>query len=100
MLLYYHFFSCLSADLFGKGSLRQDFCREALVWRSLSHHFILPLLGIFEDGSQLYLVSPFMTNKTLRQWRDKHTPAIPDLHKMVRLSYQNSQAISLILLRC
>ncbi|KAF8331193.1 kinase-like domain-containing protein, partial [Amanita rubescens] len=63
--------------------LRQDFCREALVWRSLSHRFILPLLGIFEDESELYLVSPFMTNETLRQWRNKQTPTTADLHKMM-----------------
>ncbi|KAF8339488.1 kinase-like domain-containing protein, partial [Amanita rubescens] len=50
-------------------SFKKDFCREALVWRSLSHPHILPLLGIFEVESQLFLVSPYMKNGTLDVWR-------------------------------
>ncbi len=70
---------------FGKGSLRQDFCREALSWRSLVHRSIIPLLGIFEDRSQLYLVSPFMTNGTLSEWRKKQIlPHVAELHRLVR----------------
>lgn len=40
--------------------LEQDFCREALTWRSLNHKFVLPLLGIYEDqdASQSSFVSP------------------------------------------
>ncbi|KAF8345488.1 kinase-like domain-containing protein [Amanita rubescens] len=66
-----------------KGSLAQDFCREALAWRSLSHRFILPLLGIFENKSQLYLVSSFMMNGTLSNWRKEQTPTMSELHRMM-----------------
>ncbi|KAF8326438.1 kinase-like domain-containing protein [Amanita rubescens] len=51
-------------------SLKRDFCREAVAWRSLEHRFILPLLGVFKGKSQLFLVSPLM-NGTLTQWREK-----------------------------
>lgn len=67
-----------------KRSLRKDFCREALIWRSLQHRFIIPLLGIYEEKSLLYLVSPFMTNGTLTQWRKNHPPIVPEIHRLVR----------------
>ncbi|KAF8339469.1 kinase-like domain-containing protein, partial [Amanita rubescens] len=49
------------------------FCREALIWRSLKHKFVLPFLGIHEIRNitvpQFFLVSPYMKNGTLAQWR-------------------------------
>ena len=72
-------------DSFGKDSLRTDFCREALAWRSLAHRFILPLLGVFEENSDLFLVSPFMPNGTLAQWRSKQKPDVTEIHRLVRL---------------
>ena len=75
-------------NLFDQASLSKDFCREALAWRSLSHKFILPLLGIFEEGSQLFLVSPFMANGTLTEWRKKQDSGqikIDEIHRLVRL---------------
>ena len=72
-------------DLVLKSSLIGDFCQEALAWRSLSHRFILPLLGIYEEKSQLFLVSPFMPNGTLHGWRKKHTLAVAEVHRLVRL---------------
>ncbi|KAF8322438.1 kinase-like domain-containing protein [Amanita rubescens] len=65
------------------GSVGQDFCREALAWRSLAHRFIIPLLGIFEKKSQLYLVSPLMQNGTLSDWRKKHRPPIFELRRLM-----------------
>ena len=76
-----------TSNLFGQGSLTQDFCREALAWRSLSHRFVLPLVGIFKNKWQLYLVSPFMTNGTLSDWRKKETRTVSELHRMVRLQW-------------
>ncbi|KAF8729825.1 hypothetical protein AX14_005990 [Amanita brunnescens Koide BX004] len=65
-------------------SLRKDFCREALAWRSLSHKFILPLLGIFEKRSQLFLVSPFMDNGTLTDWRkEQGLDKISEIHRLM-----------------
>jgi hypothetical protein len=71
--------------LFDKDSLSKDFCREAITWRSLSHRFILPLLGIFEENSQLILVSPFMENGTLTRWRSKQKRDVIEIHRLVRL---------------
>ncbi|KAK2463329.1 hypothetical protein APHAL10511_004640 [Amanita phalloides] len=51
--------------------LRKDFCRETLFWRSLSHTYILPLLGIYEEKPHMYLVSPYMKSGTLTEWRKK-----------------------------
>ena len=72
-------------DSFGKDSFKKDFYREAITWRSLRHDFILPLLGIFEEKSQLALVSPFMENGTLTQWRRDKKQDVVEIHRLVRL---------------
>lgn len=53
------------------------------MWRSLSHPYILPLLGIFEVESQLFLVSPFMKNGTLAKWRDNGKPPVGEIRRKV-----------------
>ena len=67
--------------------LEQDFCREALTWRSLNHKFVLPLLGIYEDqnASHLFFVSPYMENGTLAQWRKTANPSPTEIEERVRL---------------
>ena len=79
---------------FYQGAGKNDFCRQALAWRSLVHKFILPLVGIFREKSQQFLVSPFMANGTLIEWR-KNQPslAVPDIHRMVR-SRRSSEFIN------
>ena len=69
--------------------LSQDFCREALTWRSLRHKFVLPFLGIHDDelSSKLYLVSPYMKNGTLIQWRKKANPSTAEIQRCVWLSF-------------
>jgi hypothetical protein len=65
---------------------------EAVAWRSLSHHLILPLLGIYREESQLFLVSPFMVNGTLTQWRGKRERGATEIHRMVRQpAYQSNK---------
>ncbi|KIL63432.1 hypothetical protein M378DRAFT_79770, partial [Amanita muscaria Koide BX008] len=55
----------------------KNFLREALTWRSLSHESVLPFLGIYEEGEgEMFLVSPFMKNGTLSQWRSNHNPLL------------------------
>ncbi|KAF8351818.1 kinase-like domain-containing protein [Amanita rubescens] len=76
-----------------KDSLKKDFCREALAWGSLPHRYILPLLGVFEDRSALFLVSPYMTNGTLSQWRHRNQPAVADIHRRM---FEVAQAIEYI----
>lgn len=86
-------------DLLCKDALAKDFCREALGWRSLSHRFIIPLLGIFEEKSHLFLVSPFMTNETLTRWRENNlAPAPVEIHRLVRFQHllEPSDGITLI----
>ncbi|KAF8339493.1 hypothetical protein F5887DRAFT_460000 [Amanita rubescens] len=62
-----------------------DVCREALMWRSLHHKFVLPFLGIYENeaAGRIFLVSPYMTNGTLSQWRKKQAPSPLDIEKRV-----------------
>ena len=58
-----------------------------MIWRSLSHESVLPFLGIHEDkpASLLFLVSPYMQNGTLSQWRAKSNPSVAEIQKRVRL---------------
>lgn len=84
-------FSSCNANLFGENSLIKEFRQEALTWRSLSHRFILPLLGIYEEKSQLCLVSPFMANGTLAQWRKERTPDAAEVRRLVRPQWLSGQ---------
>ena len=99
-------FNNVNTDSFDKVSLRKDFCREALAWKSLSHQFIIPLLGIFEERDQLFLVSPFMANGTLTDWRNlKEKPGsnkIGEIHRLVRLLCFKSLMMNFLLIpsRC
>ncbi|KAF8626086.1 hypothetical protein AX15_005084 [Amanita polypyramis BW_CC] len=57
------------------------FFRETLTWRSLRHEFALPFLGVCEAGPTLLLVTPYMKNGTLSQWRKKLDPSIVEIQK-------------------
>ena len=59
------------------------------MWRSLNHHFVLPFLGIYETelASQFFLVSPYMKNGTLAQWRKKANRSTADIEKLVGVSF-------------
>ncbi|KAF8695227.1 hypothetical protein AX14_001856, partial [Amanita brunnescens Koide BX004] len=81
-----------------RGPHFNDLCREVLVWRSLSHPYILPLLGIFERESQIFLVSPYMENGTLAGWRRYRQQSIKDIRQRVlevaeALQYIHSEGI-------
>ncbi|KAF8338652.1 kinase-like domain-containing protein [Amanita rubescens] len=78
------------------------FCREALMWQFLKHKFVLPFLGIYECGdgmaSEFFLVSPYMKNGTLRQWRKQTNPSIAEIEKRILqvaqgLEYIHSEGI-------
>ncbi|KAF8631104.1 hypothetical protein AX17_005149 [Amanita inopinata Kibby_2008] len=62
-----------------------DFCREALIWRSLSHAHVLPFFGVHyeEESKFLYLVSPFMENGSLIEWRKKWDPSPIEIEKRI-----------------
>ncbi|KAF8314400.1 kinase-like domain-containing protein, partial [Amanita rubescens] len=56
------------------------FCREALMWGSLKHKFVLPFIGIHEEEDGMaFLVSPYMKNGTLAQWRKNINPSITQI---------------------
>ena len=59
------------------------------MWGSLKHKFVLPFLGIYElEGGiapQFFLVSPFMKNGTLAQWRKKGSPSSAEIGERVWL---------------
>ncbi|KAF8643921.1 hypothetical protein AX14_009531, partial [Amanita brunnescens Koide BX004] len=79
-------------------SVKRDFFREVLAWRSLSHQYILPLLGIFERKSKTFLVSPYMENGTLAGWRTNRKPSAKDIRQRVlevaeALRYIHSEGI-------
>ena len=55
------------------------------MWRSLNHNLVLPFLGIYQNESASFLVSPYMKNGTLVQWRKKANPSIVEIQKRVWL---------------
>ena len=92
-------FVLYNTDSFGKDLRKKTFYWETLAWRSLSHRFILPLNGIFEDSSQAYFVTPFMQNGTLIQWRSKASD-VPSIHRLVRFqSWTERPIIPLVSIR-
>ena len=64
------------------------------MWRTLSHQYVLPLLGIFYLTRPLSFcfVSPYMRNGTLCQWRSRDPP-LDEIHKRVRLQLQSIDAL-------
>jgi len=93
----------VTLETISKNSITKSFWRDALGWRSLAHHErILPLLGIFEAESNLFLVSPFMSNETLTlmKWRSKQgrDVDVTEIHRLMRevaegVAYIHSQGI-------
>ncbi|KAF8347350.1 kinase-like domain-containing protein [Amanita rubescens] len=63
------------------------FCREGLMWRSLKHKFLLPLLGIHEiedpKAPQFFLVSPYMKNGTLSRWLMEADPPVTQIEERI-----------------
>ncbi len=48
---------------------------------------MLPFLGICEMASEFFLISPYMRNGTLIQWRKETNPSIDKIEKRVRLLF-------------
>ncbi|KAJ7147360.1 kinase-like domain-containing protein [Mycena filopes] len=59
---------------------RLQFCREALVWQTLHHRYILPLIGIDRETfpSSFCMVSPWMKNGTVLKYLSEHGRANVD----------------------
>ena len=62
------------------------------MWRSLRHKFVLPFLGIYRNESmdQICLVSPYMKNGTLAQWRKKANPSVAEVEERVWFPYPST----------
>ena len=56
------------------------------MWGCLHHEFLLPFLGIYEKevSWEFFLVSPYMTNGTLAQWRKRVVPSQLEVEMRVR----------------
>lgn len=67
-----------------KDLIQEDFRKQVLEWRSISHRFVIPLLGIFAQEPRLFLVSPFMKNGTLNQWRREQERDVDEIQNLVR----------------
>ena len=81
------------ADSSSNNSGEKNCYRDLLAWRSLRHHYVLPLLGIYEVKSQFFLVLPPMINGTLTEWRKKQpVPDVDDIHRLVRILYFYEQS--------
>ncbi|KAJ7682925.1 kinase-like domain-containing protein [Mycena rosella] len=53
---------------------RLQFCREALVWQTLQHKYVLPLIGIdrVSFSSSFCMVSPWMKHGTVLKYLTEH----------------------------
>ena len=60
------------------------------MWRFLNHQFLLPLSGIYtsepEAVHDIFLVSPFMQNGTLTQWRKNANPSTDEIERLAGFS--------------
>jgi serine/threonine protein kinase len=45
---------------------RKLFCKEAVMWRKISHPNIVPFLGVSEDPAPISMVSEWMPNGDVR----------------------------------
>lgn len=63
----------------------QQFCREALVWQTFQHKYILPLIGIDRETFPLSfcMVSPWMKHGTVLKYLTERGRA--DVDKLVSM---------------
>ncbi|KAJ6459900.1 kinase-like domain-containing protein, partial [Mycena sanguinolenta] len=78
--------------------IRLQFCREALVWQSLKHEYVLPLIGIDREIFPLSfcMVSPWMGHGNVLQYLKQHGRADVDkllLQVAEALGYLHSMKI-------
>ena len=74
-------------------SVLQTFCREALVWQTLNHRYVLPFLGIDVESfpRQPCVVSPWMTNGTINEFLQKNGKV--DVNQLVRQFCKNRYSV-------
>ena len=55
----------------------QDFCREVITWKRLSHPNVLELIGVMMDDSGYSMVSPWMDNGSIVKFLKEGPEANP-----------------------
>jgi len=55
----------------------QRFCKEAVLWKRLTHKNILPFLGISRDVAEFCLISPWMKNGSIVEYVHNNPHANP-----------------------
>jgi len=55
----------------------QNFCREVITWKRLSHPNILELIGVTMDDGGYTMVTPLMTNGTIIDFLRENPQANP-----------------------
>jgi serine/threonine protein kinase len=61
----------------------QEFSREALIWRQLSHPNVLPFFGLYYLENRLCLVSPWMENGNMMEFLTNENPDLTDRLSLV-----------------
>lgn len=56
----------------------QEFCKEVVIWKRISHPNIVPFLGVSETSAPLCMVSEWMPKGTLREYVWKN----PDISRL------------------
>ena len=57
------------------------------MWAILKHEFVLSFWGICKQQEEMFLVSPYMENGTLAQWRKNAKPSINETWEHVKLFF-------------
>jgi hypothetical protein len=64
------------------------------MWRILKHQYVLPFVGIYAPEDEMepryFLVSPYMMNGTLAEWRKKANPSITEIQERVGSKFHPS----------
>lgn len=50
----------------------QKFCREVVIWKTLRHQNILPLLGVTADDYQFAILSKWMASGSINNFIETH----------------------------
>jgi len=61
----------------------QRFCKEVVMWGTLRHPNVLPLLGVTMNDNQFVMVSEWMTNGNINEFIKAHRDV--DRFGLVRL---------------
>ncbi|KAJ7720278.1 hypothetical protein DFH07DRAFT_307868 [Mycena maculata] len=81
--------------------IHEKFCQEALLWKNLNHHFVIPFIGVYSDEDEsdplrISMVCPWMQNGTVLAYlpASEATSAEVFLYEIAEgLQYLHSQLV-------